>query len=79
MSVDGEVCSVGTANFDIRSFKLNFETNAVILDPEEAYKLEAVFIQDMTECHELTRALYNKRSYWIRFKEGIAKLISDLL
>jgi cardiolipin synthase len=79
MSVDGEVCSVGTANFDIRSFKLNFETNAVILDPEEAYKLEAVFIQDMTECHELTRSLYNKRSYWIRFKEGIAKLISDLL
>jgi cardiolipin synthase len=79
MSVDGEVCSIGTANFDIRSFKLNFETNAVILDPEEAYKLEAVFIQDMTECHELTRALYNKRSYWIRFKEGIAKLLSDLL
>jgi cardiolipin synthase len=79
MSVDGEVCSVGSANFDIRSFKLNFETNAFIFDEEEAYKLEAIFEEDMTHCHELTRALYKQRSLWIRFKEGIARLLSDIL
>ncbi|MDR1572428.1 MAG: cardiolipin synthase, partial [Clostridiales Family XIII bacterium] len=32
MAVDGEVASVGSANFDIRSFRLNFETNAFIYD-----------------------------------------------
>ncbi|MDR3072984.1 MAG: cardiolipin synthase [Clostridiales Family XIII bacterium] len=79
MVVDGEVCSVGSANFDIRSFRLNFETNAFIYDETEANKLESLYMQDMEDCHELTRALYAKRSYWIRFKEGIAKLISDLL
>jgi cardiolipin synthase len=79
MSVDGEICSVGSANFDIRSFRLNFETNALIYDEAETYKLEAIFEEDMTECHELTRTLYNRRSLWIRFKEGIAKLLSDLL
>jgi cardiolipin synthase len=79
MVVDGEVCSVGSANFDIRSFRLNFETNAIIYDENEAYRFEAIYMQDMEDSHELTRALYNKRSYWIRFKEGIARLISDLL
>jgi cardiolipin synthase len=79
MVVDGEVCSVGSANLDIRSFKLNFETNAYIFDEDEAYKLESIYLQDIEDCHELTRALYNKRSYWIRFKEGIAKLVSDIL
>ena len=79
MCVDGQVCSVGSANFDIRSFRLNFETNAFIYDEEEAYKLEAIFEEDMSDCHELTRTLYGRRSLWIRFKEGIAKLLSDLL
>lgn len=79
MSVDGEICSVGSANFDIRSFRLNFETNAFIYDSGEAYKLEAIFEGDMGHCHELTRALYARRPLWIRFKEGIAKLLSDLL
>ncbi|MDR2610599.1 MAG: cardiolipin synthase [Clostridiales Family XIII bacterium] len=79
ISVDGEVCSVGSANFDARSFKLSFETNAFIYDPEEAFNLEAIFEQDMDDCHELTRQLYAQRSYLIRFKEGIAKLLSDIL
>ncbi|MDR1028039.1 MAG: cardiolipin synthase, partial [Clostridiales Family XIII bacterium] len=79
MSVDGEVCAVGSANFDIRSFRLNFETNAFIFDVGEAYKLEAIFEEDMACCHELTRALYARRSLWIKFKEGIAKLLSDIL
>lgn len=79
MSVDGEVCSVGSANFDNRSFRLSFETNAFIYDANEAYKLEAIFEEDQENCHELTRALYAKRSLLIRAKEGIAKLLSDLL
>jgi cardiolipin synthase len=79
ISVDGEVCSVGSANFDTRSFKLSFETNAFVYDNEEAFNLEAIFETDMEDCHELTRQLYAQRSYYIRFKEGIAKLLSDIL
>ncbi|MDR0357010.1 MAG: phospholipase D-like domain-containing protein, partial [Clostridiales Family XIII bacterium] len=79
MSVDGQVSSVGSANFDIRSFRLNFETNAFIFDEAETYKLEAVFEEDMVCCHELTRGLYMQRSLWVKFKEGIAKMLSDIL
>ena len=76
---DSEVASVGSANFDRRSFMLNFEANAFLYDGEEARKLEAIFENDMRDCHELTLELYNQRSLWIRFKESLARLLSDLL
>lgn len=77
--VDSEVASVGSANFDRRSFSLNFEANAFIYDGEEACKLEAIFENDMNDCHELTRELYAKRSLWIRCKENVSRLLSDVL
>ncbi len=43
MVVDGEVMSVGSANFDRRSFKLNFEANAIVYDGVEAKRLESIF------------------------------------
>ena len=79
MVVDGEVASIGSANFDMRSFKLSFEANAIIYDAAEAYKLEAIFANDMVHCRELTKALYRKRSLVIKFKESISRLLSDIL
>lgn len=79
MTVDGEVASIGSANFDIRSFRLNFEANAFIYDADEVYKLESIFEEDMLNCHELTKHLYRNRSSVIKFKESISRLLSDLL
>lgn len=77
--VDGEIASIGSANFDIRSFKLNFEANAFIYDAAEVYKLEAIFETDMMHSHELTRHLYRSRPIMIKFKESVSRLLSDLL
>jgi cardiolipin synthase len=79
MAVDGEIASVGSANFDIRSFRLNFEGNAFIYDAAEVYKLEAIFESDIAQSHELTKALYRNRSLLIKFKEGVSRLLSGLL
>ncbi len=79
MCVDGEVASIGSANFDIRSFRINFECNAFIYDREQSYKLESIFTADMEHSHELTKQLYRSRSLLIKFKESIARLLSDLL
>lgn len=79
ITVDGEVTSVGSANFDIRSFYLNFEANAFIFDSAEAYKMESLFEMDISHCHQLTRQEYRNRSLMIKFKESIARLLSDLL
>ena len=77
--VDGVVSSYGTANFDIRSFKLNFEVNAVIYDEVFTEKLERIFLEDMRQCHKVTREVYQNRSLVIRMKEQFSRLLSPLL
>jgi len=77
--VDGRIASVGSANFDLRSFIYNFEINAVLYDEESASKLMRHFEDDMKNCIELTRELYEQRSCLVRFKEAVSRLISPLL
>lgn len=79
LCVDGEVASIGSANFDIRSFRLNFEANAFIYDAGEVYKLEAIFEADITQSHQLTPELYQQRPLMIKLKESLFRLLSDLL
>lgn len=77
--VDGTVSSVGTANFDVRSFKLNFECNAVIFDTNTSQMLHNMFMEDLNYSVELTRELYLERGIIIRFKESICRLLAPLL
>ena len=77
--VDDEVASVGTANIDNRSFKLNFEVNAFIYDEAVAYNLAEIFETDMQKSFELTLDAYNNRSVWIKFKESVSRLLAPIL
>lgn len=77
--VDSEVGTVGSTNFDIRSFRLNFETNAFVFDDDFAKQMEETFEKDMKMSHELTLEEYNKRSIIIRIKEVVSRLLSDIL
>ena len=77
--VDGQVASVGSANFDKRSFSLNFESIAIIYDRNIACEMELAFENDITLCHQLTQELYNQRSLLIRFKESISRLLTNIL
>ncbi|MBQ4409386.1 MAG: cardiolipin synthase [Firmicutes bacterium] len=79
ITVDDEVSSVGSANFDIRSFKLNFECNAVIYDKDIARKLHNAFFKDMEQSTHLTPVIYAQRSWTIKAKENVGRLISDIL
>lgn len=79
MVIDDEVASVGTTNIDHRSFTLNFEINAFIYDRDIATRLRHIFENDMKVSYPLTKDLYQQRSLWIKFKEGIAQLLSPIL
>ncbi|WP_160689363.1 cardiolipin synthase [Clostridium sp. C2-6-12] len=76
---DSKVMSIGTANMDIRSFKLNFEVNAFIFDDRIAQEGEAQFIRDMNNSKEMTKEIYKNRSITIRIKESIIRLLSPIL
>lgn len=77
--VDGIVSSVGTANFDVRSFKLNFECNGIIFDTTTSLMLYDIFMEDLNYSLELTRELYLERGLAIRFKESVCRLLAPLL
>lgn len=79
MIVDGSVCCYGTANMDIRSFRLNFEVNATIYNEEIAKKMEEIFLQDLHQCTEVTPFLYARRSLVVRIKEQVSRLLSPLM
>lgn len=77
--VDDEVSTVGTANIDVRSFKLNFEINAFIYDREKSHELAELFESDMQLSTELTYEMYLNRTRGIMLKESISRLLSPIL
>lgn len=77
--MDDFVTSIGTANLDIRSFKLNFEVNAFIYDEEVNRKMVEQFNLDLKYCKEITPETYLNRSGIIRLKESFSRLLSPIL
>lgn len=77
--IDDIIASAGTCNFDIRSFKLNFEVNAFLYDKAISTSLRKIFEDDLNYCSEITYEDYQKRSFIIKVKETISRLFSPLL
>ena len=76
--VDGIAASVGSANFDVRSFRLNFEANVFFYDLEYGGQMKKAFLDDLPKCTEITLEKYKSRSRWIKAKESVSRLFSPL-
>lgn len=78
--VDHEMGSVGTANMDYRSFRLNFEVCAFFYDTELGDRLRDIYLDDLTLCTPFDRdvAFGNHPRLWA-LKEGASRLVSPLL
>jgi len=77
--IDDMVASVGSANFDVRSFELNFETNAVIYDAAVAQAIVKKYLRDIEEHSEqLTLDKYVVRGNWVKIKEAISRLYTPI-
>ena len=79
ISVDAEICSIGSTNIDIRSFSINYEINAVLYNPSLAGELEADFERDLAHCTRFDPEEYQNRGALIRFRDSVARLFSPLL
>jgi cardiolipin synthase A/B len=79
ISIDSEICSIGSANIDIRSFSINYELNAVFYDKQIAKELEEDFERDLAYCSEFDPVLYQKRGTALRFRDSVARVLSPLL
>jgi cardiolipin synthase len=72
MVVDGIFSTVGSANFDDRSFHLNEEINVFVYDAGFAAQMRGRFERDLEHCREYTLAMWKKRPLKKRMSEWLA-------
>lgn len=72
--IDGQWASVGSTNFDDRSFQLNDEINVGFLDPQLAAQLRAAFVADAQHAKQRQFDEWSDRSLWHKAVDGVAYL-----
>ncbi len=79
MVVDGIWTTVGSSNFDDRSFRLNDEVNVNVYDEPIAAQMEAMFFDDLAKSVEITSRKWLRRPVFDRLKESIAGMLKRQL
>ncbi len=74
LAIDGVWSSVGSVNFDNRSFQLQDEVTLCICSRDFAGRLEAQFSRDLERSGEIDLGRWNGRTPGARAKEGLTKL-----
>jgi cardiolipin synthase len=63
----------------VRSFRLNFETNAIIYDEKVAEEFKQAYINDLPFCTELTPEWYASRSGYFKAWSSFSRLFFPIL
>lgn len=77
--VDSQLVSVGSTNFDNRSFRLNDEANLNVYDKQFAEQLEDVFEADLGRSKRITFEMWKKRPLRQKMMEKLSSLVSSQL
>ena len=79
MLIDDNVSAIGTANFDNRSFRLNFEITAMIVDGDFNREVEQMFLEDFNNSSIMESGAYANKPFWFRLAVRLANLTSPML
>lgn len=77
MVVDGLWSTVGTSNFDNRSFSHNEESNVSVIDAEVSSELLASFERDVAVCQRVTLDAWRRRGIITKTIEALASFVQD--
>ena len=77
--VDSRISSIGSANIDIRSFSINYETNLVVYDEAVTRELEADFLADLEHCVAFSADDYDAHAMSSRLVDSVMRLGSPLI
>ena len=79
LGVDDSFVLIGSGNFDIRSFTLNFELMQLFFGPEAVRELGLFHEHCFEESEPLDVEAWRQRGRFVRFRDNFAKLMSPLL
>jgi cardiolipin synthase len=77
MVVDGTWVTVGTTNFDSRSFAHNEESNVCVFDRTVAREFERIFDEDVEACARVKYAAWRRRGLLARAQELVAAFLEE--
>ena len=78
MLVDGDYCAIGTANFDNRSFRLNFEITMVFYEHAFAHEVATMLAEDFTHSTPVVADELERAGFWFRLKVRVARLMAPV-
>ncbi|RYD79015.1 MAG: cardiolipin synthase [Verrucomicrobiaceae bacterium] len=73
-----DVCGIGTANFDNRSFRLNFEITLLFTETSVVADAEKMFTADFARSNRATAADFTARPWWFRFAARTSRLMAPI-
>ncbi len=77
--MDDAMAGVGTANFDNRSFRLNFEITVLVESETFAQDIEQMLVADFALCRQVTLKDLEDKPAWFSLAMGAARLFSPVL
>jgi cardiolipin synthase len=78
MLIDDVAATVGTANFDNRSFRLNFEITALVGGPTFAAEVERMLEADFEASRRTYASELDEKSFWFKLGVRLARLTSPI-
>ncbi len=77
MTVDGIWCLIGSANWDARSFRLNFELDLEVYDLDLATSIDALLAG--RQQHLISAAMLEARPLFAVLRDSVARLVLPYL
>ena len=77
--MDDEIASIGSVNFDNRSFAINFEITLWFADRKTIDGVEAMLLEDFRHCRQVEIEEARNRPLTLRFLTQAARLFSPVL
>ncbi|KAA0011133.1 cardiolipin synthase [Billgrantia pellis] len=77
--IDDAGAAVGTVNLDNRSFRLNFEVTALVMEPDFAREVAAMFEEDFSRSTRIEQEAIAERPLWHRIAARGAYLFAPVL
>jgi cardiolipin synthase len=79
MTIDDDICVIGSSNMDMRSFLLDLEVSLVVYDRSVVAALGEVDATYMARSHELTAEEWARRSFGEKFVQNTSRLMSEFV
>ncbi len=76
--IDDRYCTIGTANFDNRSFRLNFEVTMGVDDRAFTAEVAAMLEQDFADARKVDKGEFAEKSGWFRFWSRVSRLAAPV-